>query len=146
MHVGVPRRSYDDRRCYEEHLIFFLAGFSEEYTKTARIAWTCLTETKVNRDLRGRVFATKSPSAVCRLLYDWFMPKTMAEQVKWSVAFDSAKMEKGHEPMQYFGRTDKIVGVLASLCGAKTVADVNRKIIMTLTSDHEIEERTIFVP
>ena len=82
MRVGIPRKSYDDRRCYEEHLIFFLAGFSEEYTNTARIDSTCLTESKVKRDLLGRVFATKSPSAVCRLLNDWFMPKTMAEQVK----------------------------------------------------------------
>ena len=61
---------------------FLSQGFSEEHTKTARVAWTCLTESIVNRDLLGRVFATKSPSAVCRLLNDWFMPKTMAEQVK----------------------------------------------------------------
>ena len=70
----------------------------------------------------------------------------MAEQVKWSVAFESTKMEKGEEPMKYFGRIDEMFGVLASLGVVKTVADVNRKIIMTLTSDHEIEERTIFVP
>ena len=74
---------------------------------------------------------------------DWFMPKTMAEQVKWSVVLDSAKMEKGEEPMKYFGRIDKIVGVLASLGVAKTVVDANREIIMTLTSDYEMEERTI---
>ena len=49
------------------------------------------------------------------MLCDWFMPKTMAEQVKWSVAFDSAKMAKGEELMKYFGRIDKIVGVFASL-------------------------------
>ena len=67
----------------------------------------------------------------------------MAKQVKWSVAFDSAKMEKGEEPMKYFCRMDKIVGVLASLGVVKTVADVNRKIIMTLTSDYEMEKRTI---
>ena len=67
------------------------------------------------------------------------MPKTMAEQVKWSVAFDSAKMEKGKEPMKYFSRIDKIFGVLASLGVVNSVADVNRKIIMTLTSDYEIE-------
>ena len=71
------------------------------------------------------------------------MPKTMAEQVKWSVAFDSAKMEKGQEPIKYFGRIDEIVEVLASLGVAKTAADVNRKIIMPLTSDYEMEERTI---
>ena len=71
------------------------------------------------------------------------MPKTMAEQVKWSVVLDSAKMEKGEEPMKYFGRIDKIVGVLASLGVAKTVVDANREIIMTLTSDYEMEERTI---
>ena len=33
--------------------------------------------------------------------------------------------------------------MLASLGVAKTVADFNHKIIMTLTSDYEIEERTI---
>ena len=66
---------------------------------------------------------------------DWFMLETMAEQVKWSAAFDSAKMEKGGEPMTYFGRIDKIVGVHTSLGVVKTVADVSLNIIMTLTSD-----------
>ena len=122
---------------------FLSQGFSEEHIKTARVAWACLTESIENRDLLGRVFATKSPSAGWRMLCDCFMPKTMAEQVKWSVAFDSAKMEKGEEPMKYFGRIDKIVGVLASLGVAKTVVDANREIIMTLTSDYEMEERTM---
>ena len=46
--------------------------------------------------------------------------------------------------MKFFDRIDKTVGVLASLGVAKTVADVNcKKIIMSLTSDYEIEERTI---
>ena len=45
--------------------------------------------------------------------------------------------------MKFFDRIDKTVGVLASLGVAKTVADVNRKIIMRLTSDNEKEERTI---
>ena len=45
--------------------------------------------------------------------------------------------------MKYFGRIDNIVGVLASLGAVKTVADVNRRIIMTLTSYYEMEERTI---
>ena len=52
----------------------------------------------MNRDRLGRVFARKSPSAGWRVLYDWFLPKTMAEQVKWSVAFDDATMENGEEP------------------------------------------------
>ena len=97
----------------------------------------------MKRDLLGRVFETKSPSDGWRMLCYWFMPKTIAGQVKWSVAFDSARMEKGEEPMKYFGRIDKIVGVLALLGLAKTVADVNRMIIMTLKSDYEMEERTI---
>ena len=86
----------------------------------------------MNRDVLGRVFATTSPSAGWRMLRDWFMPKTMTEQVKWLVAFDFAKMEKGEEPMKYFGRIDKIVGVLASLGVAKTVVDANREIIICL--------------
>ena len=73
---------------------FLSKGFGEEHTKTARIAWTCLTESIVNRYLLGRVFATKSPSAGWRMLSDWLMPKTMPERVKWSVAFDSAKWRR----------------------------------------------------
>ena len=122
---------------------FFSQGFSEEHIKTARVAWTCPTESFLHRDLLGRLFATKSSSAGWRMLCDWFMPKTMAEQVNWSVAFDSAQMEKGEEPMKNFSGIDKIVGVLASLGVVKSVADVNRKIIMTLTSYYEIEERII---
>ena len=94
---------------------FLSQGFSEEHIKTARVGWTCLTESIVNHDLLGRVIATNLISAGWRILCDWFMPKTMAEQVKWSVAFDSAKMAKGEELMKYFGRIDKIVGVFASL-------------------------------
>ena len=67
----------------------------------------------------------------------------MAKQVKWSVAFDSAKVEEGEEPMKCFGGTDRIFGVLASLSVVKTVADVIRKIIITLTSDYEMEKSTI---
>ena len=67
---------------------FLSQGFSEEHIKTARVAWTCLTESIVNRDLLGRVFATTSPRAGRRMLCDWFMPKTMAGQIKRSVAFD----------------------------------------------------------
>ena len=52
-------------------------------------------------------------------------------------------MEKGEEPMKCFRRVDNIVGVLASLGIAKTAADVNRKITMTLTSEYEMEECTI---
>ena len=52
-------------------------------------------------------------------------------------------MEKGEEPMKYFGRIDKIVGVLASPGVVNTVADVNRKIIMTPTSEYEVAEHTI---
>ena len=122
---------------------FLSQGSREDSTKTARVAWTCLPESIVNRDLLGRVFATKSPGAGWSMLCDWFMPKTTAEQVKWSVAFDSAKMEKEEEPMKYSGRMDKIVGVLASLGEPKTVVDDDRKIIITLASDYEMEECTI---
>ncbi|CAM9249109.1 unnamed protein product, partial [Laminaria digitata] len=49
-------------------------------------------------------------------------------------------MEKGEELVQHFDRIDNIVGVLASLGVTKSEADVNRNIIMSLTSDYEIEE------
>ena len=51
-----------------------------------RVAWTCLTESTVNRDLLGRAFATKLPSAGWRMLCDSILPKPTAEQAKRSVA------------------------------------------------------------
>ena len=47
---------------------FLSQGFSEEYTKTARVAWTCLANSMVNRDPLGKLFATKSPDAGWRML------------------------------------------------------------------------------
>ena len=95
--------------------IFHSKGFSEEHIKTAKVAWTCLTENLVNHNLFGGVFATKARNAGWRMWCDWFLPKIVVEQVKWLVAFDAAKLEKGEEPMKCFGRIDKLVGVPASL-------------------------------
>lgn len=52
-------------------------------------------------------------------------------------------MEQGEEPMQCFGRIDKIVQVLASLGVMQSVAGVNRKIIVTIIIDYDMEARTI---
>ena len=38
-------------------LYFLSQGFSEDHIKTDRVAWTSLTESVVNRDLLGRLFA-----------------------------------------------------------------------------------------
>ena len=46
---------------------------------------------------------------------DWFLPRSIATQVKESDAFDAIKMEKGEEPMKFFSRVDKIVSTLARL-------------------------------
>ena len=97
----------------------------------------------MNRDLLGILVVTKSliNSAGWRILCDWSLPETMAEQVKWSVTFNDAKMDNREEPIKCFGRIDKVIGVLASLGVLKSLADANRNKIMTLTpSDCEIEE------
>ncbi|CAN0405489.1 unnamed protein product, partial [Laminaria digitata] len=107
------------------------------------MAWTCLAESMTDPELLGRVFATKSPSGGWKMLKDWLMPQTMADQVKWSDAFDAIRMEKGEEPMKFFSRVDKVVGVLASLGVEKSVGGVNRKLVRTLTSDYEMEQSTI---
>ena len=70
---------------------FLSKGYSEVQIKTARLAWICLAESIVNRGLLGRVFATKSPSAGWRALCDWFLPKSMTEQVERSAVHDAAK-------------------------------------------------------
>ncbi|CAM9631591.1 unnamed protein product, partial [Laminaria digitata] len=52
-------------------------------------------------------------------------------------------MENGEEPMKFFSRVDKVVGVLASLGVEKSVGGVNRKLVRTLSSVYEMEQRTI---
>ena len=45
--------------------------------------------------------------------------------------------------MKFFSRVDKIVGILTSLGVQKSVGDVNRKLVVVLTSDYEMERRTL---
>ena len=82
-----------NRRRFERQLDTLPSqGFSKAHIKTARGTWTRLAESTVIRDLPGRAFATKSPSSAgWRMLCDWFLPITIAQQVMWSVAFDAAK-------------------------------------------------------
>ena len=66
VYVLVPRSAhYFGRRRFERLSTFSLAGVD---IMTTRVSWTCLTESIANRDLLGKVFATKSPSAGWRLL------------------------------------------------------------------------------
>ena len=52
----------------KETQCFLSQEFSEEHNKTARVAWTCLANSMVNRDPLGKLFATKSPDAGWRML------------------------------------------------------------------------------
>ena len=79
------------------------------------MAWDYLTESITDRELLSRVFDTNSPSAGWRMLCDWFWPKTLSEKSKWKRQFNELVMEKKEEPMRFFARVDKIVGVLGSL-------------------------------
>ena len=118
-------------------------GFSETSVKRARIAWTCLTESITHRELLSRVFDTNSRSAGWRMLCDWFLPKTPAEKSKWKRQFNELVMEKKEEPMRFFARVDKVVGVLGSLGVHMPVEDANLKIVEVLTDEYEFEQRTI---
>ena len=108
---------------------FISQGLSRPHIKNARVAWICLTESMTDTDLLDRVFARQSPSGAWRMLRDWFLPKSVATQVKWSDAFDAVQMEKGEEPMKFFSRVDKIVGTLALLGVPKSEGEVNRKLV-----------------
>ena len=118
-------------------------GFSEISVKRSRLAWTCITESITDRELLSRVFDTNSPSVAWRMLNDWFLPKTLAEKSKWKQQFNDLVMEKKEEPMRFFARVDKIVGVLGSLGVHLPTEDVNLKIVEVLTDDYEFEQRTI---
>ena len=72
-----------------------------------------------------------------------FLPKTLSEKSKWKRQFDDLVMEKKEEPMKFFARVDKIVGVLGSLGVHMPIEDVNLKIVEVLRDDCEFEQRTI---
>ena len=52
-------------------------------------------------DLLDRVFARKSPSGAWRMLRDWFLPKSVATEVKWSDAFDAVQIENGEGHIKF---------------------------------------------
>ena len=54
-------------------------------------------------------------ATLAKALRGWFLPRSIAAQVKWLGAFDVVKMEKGEAPMKLFSRVDKIASALASL-------------------------------
>ena len=87
-------------------------GFTEISVKSPRLAWTCITESITDHELLSRVFDTNSPSVAWRMLNDWFLPKTQAKKSKWKRQFNDLVMEKKEEPIRFFARVDKIVGVL----------------------------------
>ena len=87
-------------------------GFIEACIRRARIAWTCPTESVTDRELLNRVFDTDSPGPGWRMLCNWFLPKTLSEfVVVRKRQFNQLVMEKKEEPMIFFARIDKIVGV-----------------------------------
>ena len=79
--------------------------------------------------LLDRVFTRKSPSGAWKMLRDWFLPRSVATQVKRSRAFDNVKMGKGEDPMKFFSRVDKIISTLASLGVPKVGGEMNRKLV-----------------
>ena len=77
------------------------------------------------------------------MLNDWFLLKTLAEKSKWKRHFNDLDMEKKEEPMRFFARVDKMVGVMESLRVHLLTKGVNLKIVEVLTDDYEFEQRTI---
>ena len=77
------------------------------------------------------------------MLRDWILPRSIATQVKWSDALDDVQMEKDEEPMRFFSRVDKVVGIQASLRVQKSIGDVNRQLVRVLTSDYEMKQRSL---
>ena len=85
--------------CVTKDTQYFLSqGLSVGHIKKSRIAWICLTESMSDTDLLDRVFAKQSPSGAWKMVRDWFLPSSIATQVKWSDAFDAVQMEKGEQP------------------------------------------------
>ena len=127
--------------CY----VSFFAGssFIEISIRRARNAWACLTENSTDRMLLSRVLNTNFPGSGWCMLSNWFLPKTLCEKFKRNRQFDGLVKGRREEPMRFFARVDKIVGVLGSLGVHLPTEDVNLKIVEVLTDDYEFEQRTI---
>lgn len=61
---------------------FLSQGLNIAHIKKSGIAWICLTETVSNTDLLDWVFAAQSPSGAWKMFCGWFLPNSVATQVK----------------------------------------------------------------
>ena len=77
------------------------------------------------------------------MLCDWFLPRLLSERSKRKHQFIELVMEGSQEPIRFFARVDKIVGVLRSLGVHLRVKDVNLNIVEVLNAEYEFEKRKI---
>ena len=70
------------------------------------------------------------------MLWNWSLPKTISEKSKWKRQLIELVMEKKEEPLRFFARVDKIVGVLGSLRVHLPVEDVILKIVEAFTTNY----------
>ena len=78
--------------------------FTYAHIRSARVAWICLAPSMSDTDLLDRAFARQSPRGAWKILRNWFLPRSIGTQVKWSGAFDMVKMEKGEELIKLYSR------------------------------------------
>ena len=76
--------------------------------------------------LLDRVFCKAVSERFLEMLRDYFLPRSVATQAKWSNDFYAAQMEKGEESMRIFSGADKILRVCDSFCAPKSKRQVDR--------------------
>ena len=94
---------------------FVFKALTHAQVRSAPVAWKCLTENMPDTDLRDRVCERQSLSGGWKMLFDWFLPRSIAAQVKLSNDIDADTMEYGEERMELICRVGKIVSNLSSL-------------------------------
>ena len=111
----------------------------------AKRAWAALNEAITSPSLINKIYAQGSPSEAWAILEEWYAPRGVVMEEEWTTKYDSIRMELGEDPQTYIGRIDDAVDMLESLGLPKTAKEVNRKIIRHLSSDYDIEQRTILL-
>ena len=90
-----------------------------------------------------RMQQAKSPSGAWRELENYYMPRTLAATHRLKREFEAIHMEEGEDPLVFIGRVDKAADELAMLGCGKSVEEVNRHIVINLSSLYTIQSKSI---
>ncbi|CAN0566779.1 unnamed protein product, partial [Laminaria digitata] len=85
----------------------------------------------------------KSPSGAWKALEDFYMPKTRDARRRLKLEFETIRMVKDEDPLDFLGGVDKTADKLVVLGDGKSEEEVNHHVVQNLSSLFAIQKKSI---